>query len=118
MHINRKRRKNSQPKEIKNDELKEISKEYYEKRKEENNVIKEEGNLFVKFIEDKGFTLKQLLFIANDENDQLEDDNYKLGFIGCQNAGLNFILSNFPKDQQLSQLVKKIKLDYDEEQKL
>ena len=122
MYINRKRRINSLPKEIKGDEVKEISKEDYEKKKTEKNVIIEAGNLLEKFIygfsENKGFSLKQLLFIANEDNDKLDCDKYKIEFIGCQNAGLDFILSKFPKNQPLSQLVGKIKFDLDEEKKL
>lgn len=122
MYINRKRRINSLPKEIKGDEIKEISYEDYQKRKKEKNVAKEAGNLFEKFTygfsEDKKFSIKQLLFIANEDNDKLDCVEYKIKFSGCQNAGLNYILSNFPKNQPLSQLVEKIKLDLEEEKRL
>ena len=122
MYINRKRRIIYLPKEIKGNELKEINYEDYKERKTEKNVVKEAGNLFEKFIygfsEDKKFSLRQLLFIANEDNDRLDYFEYKIKFGGCQNAGLNYMLSNFPKNQPLSQLVEKIKLDLEEEQNL
>ena len=54
------------------------------------------------------FSLKQLLFIANEENDNLEIEIFKKNFLEYSNKNLEDILKEFPDNQLLSEYVKKI----------
>lgn len=55
------------------------------------------------------FSLKQLLFIANEENDNLEIEIFKKNFLEYSNKNLEDILKEFPDNQFLSGFVKKIR---------
>ena len=121
LYINEKRRINSLPKEINETRVQILTNEEYDKKKNQKNVEKEAGRLFEVFcygqVQEK-FKIKQLLFIANEENDKLDCIKYKNEYQKCSEKTLEEILSNFPLDQPLSTLVKEIKKGLEEEKKL
>lgn len=122
IYINSKRRINSLPKEITENIIKILSEDDYKKKRNNNknndNVSKEAGELFEVFCygkKQKEFSLKQLLFIANEDNDKLDCETFKKNYNECSNIELDIILEQFPQNQILSKLVNDIKNDFKEE---
>ena len=80
-------------------------------KKKAHNFQKEAGNMFELLCYgniQKEFTLKQLLFIANENNDQLEYSSFKKKYEEeCKKTAIE-LLDEFPENQLLSGLVKKI----------
>ena len=77
-----------------------------------NNVQKEAGNLFELLCYGniiKQFTLKQLLFIVNENNDNLRWDKFKESYENNSKKNIKQLLNEFPDNQLLSGYVKKIK---------
>ena len=117
LYINETRRLNSLCKEItKSGEIKIIDiedEEELNKIKKTNKFVdKEAGNLFEILcfgVVQKEFNLKQLLFIADERNDNLNYDDYKKKYEDALNDDLDNLLEKFPKNQILSELVMKIK---------
>ena len=66
----------------------------------------------------KKFKLKELLFIANENNDDLNFIQHKEQYKKCYESSLDELLNNFPKDQILSNLVQEIKEGLEEEKKI
>jgi hypothetical protein len=121
LYINSKRRINSLPKEILENIIKILSEEIYAKKKNNINILKEAGYQFEVFCygrKQTHFSLKQLLFIANEDNDKLDCKNFKENYNKCANIKLEEMLENFPKNQTLSKLVNDIKNGFKEEAKL
>lgn len=78
------------------------------------NIQKEAGNMFELLCYgsiQKEFTLKQLLFIANEQNDNLNYETFKSKYKNDCDKDLNVLLDLFPENQLLSEHVKKIR-DY------
>ena len=76
------------------------------------NIQKEEGNLFELLCYgsiQKRFTLKQLLFLADENNDNLDCISFKKQYKDNCEKDLSEILNKFPENQLLSGHVKKIK---------
>jgi len=131
LYINEKRRLNSFPREINfgDPKIKILGYEEYEKIENEakkekkkipQNIIKEAGIAFETLCygkEQKKFTIKQLLFIANEKNDELDLNSYREKYKICTEIKLGKILDDFPDDQPLSNLVKEIKEGLEEERK-
>ena len=129
LYINEKRRLNSFPREINfgDPKIKILEYEKYEKIENEakkqkkkipNNIIKEAGIAFEILCygkEQKKFSIKQLLFIANEKNDELDFNSYRNKYEKCSETKLEKILDDFPNDQPLSNLVKEIKEGLEEE---
>ena len=59
--------------------------------------------------------LKELLFIANEKNDQLNSKEHKEKYKNCNEIKLDEIIDNLPNDQPISPLVKEIKEEFEEE---
>ena len=127
LYANTKRRINSIPREIKDSEIKFLEENEYNKIKNEEgnnkypNIVKEAGYSFEKFCYgeiQKKFYIKQLLFIANEKNDELNCKEYKEQYLKCSEEKLENILKNFPQDQILSPLVEQIKEGLEEEKNL
>ena len=79
--------------------------------KKNSNIQNEAGNLFELLCYgkiQKSFTLKQLLFIVDENNDNLDYKSFKENYINFTKKNLIEILENFPNDQLLSEHVKKI----------
>lgn len=75
------------------------------------NIQKEEGNIFELLCYgkiQKHFTLKQLLFIVNENNDSLDYASYKKKYESHCKKNLDELLNNFPDGLILSNHVKKI----------
>ena len=75
-------------------------------------VDNEAGNLFEILCYgkiQKKFNLKQLLFIANEKNDDLTYNEFKNQYIKCENGDLDKIIDNFPENQFFSKYVLEIK---------
>ena len=120
IYINSRRRINSLPKEIINNKIQILSEEEYKKKKKNPNTIKEAGSLFELFINGKikyGFYLKELLFIANEKNDDLDCEEYKNQFENCRNKTIEEMINDFPDDQIMSNIVLEIKEGIEEEKK-
>ena len=121
LYVNEKRRINSLPKEINETRIEILTNQEYKKKKDQKNVEKEAGRLFEVFcygkVQEK-FKIKQLLFIANEENDNLDCIKYKKEYEKCCEQKLEEIVNNFPSDQPLSTLVKEIKEGLEEEKEL
>ena len=121
LYVNEKRRINSLPKEINETRIEILTNQEYKKKKDQKNVEKEPGRLFEVFcygkVQEK-FKIKQLLFIANEENDNLDCIKYKKEYEKCCEQKLEEIVNNFPSDQPLSTLVKEIKEGLEEEKEL
>ena len=113
LYISENRCLNSLIKEIGDDGEIHIFPNYGEKELKKNkNLYKKAGNLFEILCYGKvlnTFSLKQLLFIANEENDNLEIEIFKKNFLECTNKNLEDILKEFPDNQLLSGYVKKIR---------
>ena len=117
LYINETRRLNSLCKEItKSGEIKIIDiedEEELNKIKKTNKFVdKEAGNLFEILcfgVVQKEFNLKQLLFIADERNDNLNYDDYKKKYEDALKDDLDNLLEKFPKNQILSELVMRIK---------
>ena len=76
------------------------------------NIQKEAGNIFELLCYgeiQKQFTLKQLLFIVNECNDNLDYVSFKKKYESHCKKNLDELLNQFPDDQPLSNHVKKIK---------
>ena len=74
-------------------------------------IISESGDLFEEIAYGKVkkvFYLKELLFIANEVNDELDIDNYRKKFMELKDQTTDDLLKNFPKNQVMSDLVEKI----------
>jgi len=103
LYINEDRSSNSFIKEIVNDGEIHIFPNYDEKELKKNkNIHKEADNLF------EILCYGKVLFIANEENDNLEIEIFKKNFLECSNKNLEDILKEFPDNQLLSGYVKKI----------
>ena len=77
------------------------------------NIQKEEGNLFELLCYgkiQKELTLKQLLFIVNENNDELDYNTYKKKYEEACGKDLRQLLNEFPGNQLLSAHVEKIKI--------
>ena len=75
-------------------------------------IQKEAGNIFEVLCYGKvtrKFTLKQLLFIVNEDNDNLDYNSFKNNYEEHCKRDLKVILENFPENQLLSEYVKKIR---------
>lgn len=86
--------------------------------KKDSNIQNEAGNLFEILCYgkiQKQFTLKQLLFIADENNDNLDYKLFKEKYISFTQKTLTEILDQFPKDQILSECVQKIKENLDQD---
>ena len=119
LYVNKKRRINSLPREIKETEIKFLDDDEYKEIKAEEkinkikkeNITKEAGESFEIFCYgniQKKFYIKQLLFIANEKNDSLDCKKYKKNYQKFSENKLEKILQDFPKDQILSPLVEEI----------
>lgn len=121
LYINNRRRINSLPKEIiNNNKVEVLSEKEYDKKKNNSNVIKEAGSLFELFNYGKikfGFYLKELLFIANEKNDELNCEEYKNEFEKCKSKSIEEMLNEFPDNQIMSNIVQEIKKGIEEEKK-
>lgn len=119
LYLNEKRRINSLPKEINDNDVEILNDQDYENKKEKKNVKKEAGHLFEIFcygnVQTK-FTLNQILFIANEQNDNLDCSEYKNNYMKYEE--IDKLLKNFPEDQPLSSLVKEIQEGLEEEKDL
>lgn len=76
------------------------------------NIQKEEGNLFELLCYgkiQKEFTLKQLLFISNENNDELDYSSFKKKYEEYSKKDLRESLNEFPSNLLLSAHVEKIK---------
>ncbi len=121
LYKNNRRRINSLPKELENNKVKILSEKEYKEKKNNSNVFKEAGNLFEFFIYGKvntGFYLKELLFIANEKNDELDCEQYKIEYEKCHNKTIDEMLNEFPTDQIFSKLILEIKEGFKEEKTL
>jgi hypothetical protein len=121
LYKNNRRRINSLPKEVENNKVKILSEKEYKEKKNNPNVFKEAGNLFEFFIYGKvnvGFYLKELLFIANEKNDELNCEQYKIEYEKCQKKSIDEMLNKFPRDQIFSKLILEIKEGFEEEKTL
>ena len=126
LYVNKKRRINSLPREIKETEIKFLDDDEYKEIKAEEkinkikkeNITKEAGESFEIFCYgniQKKFYIKQLLFIANEKNDSLDCKKYKKNYKKFSENKLEKILQDFPKDQILSPLVEEIREGLKEE---
>ena len=118
LYLNENRRIDSIAKEINEKEVIFILDEEYEK-KNQNNVFKEAGRSFEFFVYGSiqtSFKIKQLLFIANEENDKLDCLEYKKNFRNNSNIPLEKLINEFPMNQPLSNLVQEINEGLKEEQ--
>ena len=121
IYINVQRRINSLPKEIDENKIRILSENIYKEKKDKDNVFKEAGYQFEFFCYGKkqiNFSLKQLLFIANEDNDKLDCATYKKKYNECDKNKLDDMLQNFPRKQVLTELVDDIKNGFKEEEKL
>lgn len=117
LYSNKTRRLNSLCKEIsKSGEIKIIDikddEELNQIKKTNKFIDNEAGNLFeiLCFGEVlKEFNLKQLLFIADERNDNFNYDDYKKKYEEALKDDLDNLLENFPRNQFLSELVMRIK---------
>ena len=76
------------------------------------NIQKEAGSIFEMLCYgniQKNFTIKQLLFITNEINDNLDCDSFKIKYENECKKDLSELLNEFPENQLLSEHVKKIK---------
>ena len=76
------------------------------------NIQKEAGSIFEVLCYgdiQKKFTLKQLLFIANENNDNLDCDSFKIKYDEECKKNVSELLKEFPENQLLSGYVKIIK---------
>ena len=122
LYINRKRRINYLPREINSSEIKFRLTEKYKKRKNEENVIKEAGYSFELFCYGKKrpilFKLKELLFIANENNDNLDCKQYRIQYNNCFEKKIDELLNSFTDEHILSNLINEIKEGLEEEKKI
>ena len=122
LYINENRRITSIAREINEDKIIFLSDEEYNKKKvNQKNVIKEAGWSFELFCYGKiqrQFKIKELLFIANELNDNLDCITHKKEYEKYTEKSLEQLLEEFPTDQPLSNLVKEIKEGLVEEQSL
>ena len=122
LYINRKRRINYLPREINSSEIKFLTTEEYKKRKNEENVIKEAGYSFELFCYGKKrpilFKLKELLFIANENNDNLDCKQYRIEYNNCFEKKIDELLNSFTDEHILSNLINEIKEGLEEEKKI
>jgi hypothetical protein len=113
LYINEDYTLNSLTKEITNDGEVNILPDYDPKLlKKNSNIQKEAGNLFELLCYGKiqqKFTLKQLLFIVDENNDNLDYKSFKEKYENFTKKTLTEILEQFPKGQILSEYVLKIK---------
>ena len=119
LYINSRRRINSLPKEKNNNKIEILSEEEYIKKNNPKN-IKEAGSPFELFNYGKikyGFYLKELLFIANGKNDDLNCEEYKYQFENCKNKSIEEMINDFPENQIMSNIVLEIKKGIEEEKK-
>ena len=121
IYVNSERRINSLAKEIdENNNIGIVSEDDNEKNvKKKKNIIKEAGYLFEEFCygkRQKEFSLKQLLYIANEDNYKLDCYTFKKNYEKCENEkSLDELLKEFPKNQPLTKLVNDIKDGFEEE---
>ena len=121
IYLNEKRRINSLPRQINESNIEFLTDEAYKIKKAQKNVSKEAGNSFEILCYggvQKKFKLKELLFIANENNDDLNFIQHKEQYKKCYESPLDELLNNFPKDQILSNLVQEIKEGLEEEKKI
>ena len=121
LYLNEKRKINSLPRQINESNIEFLTDEAYKIKKAQKNVSKEAGNSFEILCYggvQKKFKLKELLFIANENNDDLNFIQHKEQYKKCYESSLDELLNNFPKDQILSNLVQEIKEGLEEEKKI
>lgn len=121
LYINNRRRINSLPKEINQNKVETLSEEEFLDKKTNQNVVKEAGHSFELFTYGKihyGFFLKDLLFIANEENDNLKCEEYRNRYEKCGSKSVEEILKEFPTNQVLSDIIVEIKDGIEEEKSL
>jgi len=119
LYLNEKRKVNSLLKEINNNDEEILNGQDYENKKGKKNVKKEAGHLFETFCYGnviKQFTLNQILFIANEQNDNLDCSEHKNNYMKYEE--IDNLLKNFPDDQPLSSLVKEVQEGIEEEKDL
>ena len=84
-----------------------------------NNLVKEIKNNKVEILLEKnikvGFYLKDLLFIANEKNDELDCEQYKIEYEKFHSKSIDEMLNEFPSDQVFSKLILEIKEGFEEE---
>ena len=100
---------NTPPKKVKNFKVEEIKGPYDNKE----DVINESGNIFEKMAYGKVkkiFTLKQLLFIGNENNDNLDIHEYRKNFIENSNKknNLDELFKSYNNNNILGELVQNI----------
>ena len=128
LYVNEKRRINSLTKEIDDEGITIVDEEENQNTKKDNVTIqaqkkriREAGKCFKIFCYGKvqnNFNLQQLLFIANENNDQLNCREHKEQYENCSKLKLEDIIKDFPNDQPLSPLIKEIKEGFEHERKL
>lgn len=122
LYINGKRRINSLPRQINSSDIEFLTIEEYKKRRKEENVVKEAGYSFELFCYGKKkpiiFKLKELLFIANEKNDNLDCKQYRKEYNKCFGKKIDELLNSFSNEQILSNLVNEIKEGLEEEKKI
>ena len=95
---------NTQPKLIKNDKVMEVKKPIEENK----NILKESGNIFEKIAYGKIkkiFTLKELLFIGNEKNDNLNVHEYRKKFKEISNQNIDDLFKAYDNNNILGELV-------------
>jgi len=109
------------PKEIDENSIGVLTEDCYKEKKINKNIFKEDEYSFEYFLYGKKqvkFSLKQLLFIANEENEALDCKSFKEKYNECEAATLDYMLQSFPQNQVLSSLVNEIRENFEEEAQL
>ena len=95
---------------------------YKNNKRHVNSLLKEIENNKVEILLGKsikvGFYLKDLLFIANEKNDELDCEQYKIEYEKCHSKSIDEMLNEFPTDQAFSKLILEIKEGFKEEKSL
>ena len=95
---------NTPPKLVKNNKVLEIKPPFEENK----NILKESGNIFEKIVYGKIkkiFTLKQLLFIGNEKNDNLNVHEYRKKFKEISNQNIDDLFKAYDNNNILGELV-------------
>ena len=98
---------NTPPKLVKNNKVLEIKPPFEENK----NILKESGNIFEKIAYGKIkkiFTLKQLLFIGNEKNDNLNVHEYRKKFIEIPKQSIDDLFNAYDNNNILGTLVQDI----------
>lgn len=109
------------PKEIDVNSIEVLTEDCYKEKKINKNIFKKAEYYFEYFVYGKRqakFSLKQILFIANEENEELDCNSFKEKYNECEAATLDYMLQSFPQNQVLSSLVNEIRENFEEEAQL